>query len=141
MAMERRFDAVIIGAGHNGLVAAAYLAKAGLRVCVVERRPVLGGCCTTETLWGGYKVSTAAYVCGLLHPKIVRDLHLHRHGFEILRRDPSSFTPLPEAAFCCWGAMSGSTPSKLPSSLGAMRKRSRITRQRWTNWRPSLSRF
>jgi phytoene dehydrogenase-like protein len=104
MAMERRFDAVIIGAGHNGLVAAAYLAKAGLRVCVVERRPVLGGCCTTETLWGGYKVSTAAYVCGLLHPKIVRDLHLHRHGFEILRRDPSSFTPLPDSGFLLLGS-------------------------------------
>jgi phytoene dehydrogenase-like protein len=102
--MKQRFDAVIIGAGHNGLVAAAYLAKAGLKVCVLERRSVIGGCCVTENLWGGYKVSVAAYVCGLLHPKIVSDLQLHRHGFEILKRDPSSFTPLPDDRYLLLGS-------------------------------------
>ena len=61
-----KFDAIIIGGGHNGLVCAAYLAKAGKKVCVLERRHVLGGCATTEELWPGYKVSTAAYVISLL---------------------------------------------------------------------------
>ncbi len=102
--MPQRYDAVIIGAGHNGLVAAAYLAKEGLKVCVLERRNVIGGCSVTETLWGKYKVSTAAYVCGLLHPKVVKDLQLHQHGFEILTRDPSSFTPLPDGGYLLLGS-------------------------------------
>ncbi|MFA0753066.1 MAG: hypothetical protein IMHGJWDQ_000834 [Candidatus Fervidibacter sp.] len=101
--MAEQFDAVVIGAGHNGLVAAAYLARAGWRVCVLERRPLIGGCCVTETLWDGYKVSTAAYVCGLLHPLIVRDLDLPRYGLEILNRDPSSFTPLPDGGYLLLG--------------------------------------
>ena len=85
---------MIIGGGHNGLVAAAYLAKAGKSVCVVERRSVLGGACATEELWPGYKVSTAAYVVSLLLPEIIRDLRLAHYGFKILPRSPSSFTPL-----------------------------------------------
>ncbi|MGQ9728410.1 MAG: phytoene desaturase family protein, partial [Candidatus Fervidibacter sp.] len=102
--MAQRYDVVIIGAGHNGLVAAAYLSKAGLKVCVLERRSAVGGCCVTETMWGNYKVSTAAYVCGLLHPKIVNDLKLSQLGFEILRRDPSSFTPLPDGGGLLMGS-------------------------------------
>ena len=94
MAARSRFDCVIIGGGHNGLVAAAYLATAGKSVCVVERRGVLGGACATEELWPGYKVSTAAYVVSLLLPEIIRDLRLAHYGFKILPRSPSSFTPL-----------------------------------------------
>ncbi len=90
------YDAVIIGAGHNGLVAAAYLAGAGLRVVVLERRPFLGGACVTEEIWPGYKVSTAAYLCGLLQPRIIRDLDLPRFGYEILPKDPAFFSPLPD---------------------------------------------
>ncbi|MCA9222374.1 MAG: NAD(P)/FAD-dependent oxidoreductase, partial [Planctomycetales bacterium] len=94
MGAGSRYDCIIIGGGHNGLVAAAYLAKAGKSVCVVERRHVLGGCATTEELWPGYKVSTAAYVISLFRPEIIRELRLKQFGFEILPRNPSSFTPL-----------------------------------------------
>ncbi len=91
---RRQFDAILIGGGHNGLVAAAYLAKAGKKVCVLERRHILGGCACTEELWPGYKVSTAAYVISLFLPSIIRDLKLKEHGLKILPRSPSSFTPL-----------------------------------------------
>lgn len=87
------YDAIVIGAGHNGLVAAAYLARAGWQVLVLERRDVIGGCCVTEEVFPGYKVSTAAYVCSLLRPEIIRDLKLRENGFEVLTRDPSSFSP------------------------------------------------
>jgi phytoene dehydrogenase-like protein len=86
----------VIGGGHNGLVAAAYLARAGRRVCVLERRHVLGGAATTEELWPGYKVSTAAYVISLFLPSIIDELRLREYGLRILRRSPSSFTPLPD---------------------------------------------
>ncbi len=85
---------MVIGGGHNGLVTAAYLAKAGKSVCVVEKRHVLGGCAVTEELWPGYRVSTAAYVISLFLPEITRDLRLKQYGLNILPRNPSSFTPL-----------------------------------------------
>src|SRR6478672_1971490 len=94
--MPTEYDAIIIGAGHNGLTTAAYLARAGYKVLVLERRDILGGCCITEEVWPGYKVSTAAYVNSLLRPQIIRDLELARHGFEMLPRSPSSFTPFPD---------------------------------------------
>ncbi len=109
MGPATNFDTVVIGGGHNGLVTANYLAKAGKRVCVLERRHVLGGCATTEELWPGYKVSTAAYVISLFLPQIIRDLRLKSYGLEILPRNPSAFTPLldgrsltlgPDAAMC-----------------------------------------
>jgi phytoene dehydrogenase-like protein len=96
MAPASKFDAVIIGGGHNGLVCAAYLARAGRKVCVLERRHVLGGCATTEELWPGYKVSTAAYVISLFLPQIIRELKLNEYGLKVLPRNPSSFTPLPD---------------------------------------------
>ncbi len=88
-------DAIILGAGHNGLVTAAYLARAGLRPLVLERRHVVGGACVTEELWPGYKVSRAAYVAGLLRPAVVRELGLEARGLRLLPRNPSSFTPVP----------------------------------------------
>lgn len=91
-----RVDALVIGAGHNGLTAAAYLARAGLRTLVLERRPLVGGACVTEELWPGFRVSRAAYVVGLLRPAIIRELSLHAHGLRLLPRDPASFTPLPD---------------------------------------------
>ncbi|NOZ38777.1 MAG: NAD(P)/FAD-dependent oxidoreductase [Planctomycetes bacterium] len=96
MAKHGKYDAIIIGGGHNGLVCAAYLAKAGRKVCVLERRHVLGGCAATEELWPGYRVSTAAYVISLFQTQIIRELRLKEYGLKILPRSPSSFTPLPD---------------------------------------------
>jgi phytoene dehydrogenase-like protein len=99
-----RYDCLVIGGGHNGLVAAAYLAREGRRVCVVERRHVLGGCCVTETPWPGFRVSTAAYVISLFAPQIVRDLRLGQYGLKILPREPSSFTPLLDGRYLLLGS-------------------------------------
>jgi phytoene dehydrogenase-like protein len=91
-----RYDAIVIGAGHNGLVTACYLARAGMHVLVLERRHVVGGACVTEETFPGFKVSTAAYVNSLFHTAIVRDLKLAHYGYEVIARDPSSFTPFPD---------------------------------------------
>jgi phytoene dehydrogenase-like protein len=101
--MRFHYDAIIIGAGHNGLVAAAYLARAGKKVLVLERRELVGGCVVTEELWPGFKVSTASYVNSLFRPEIIRDLELKRHGFKMIPRSPSSFTPLPDGRFLMMG--------------------------------------
>ncbi|HYL22208.1 MAG TPA: NAD(P)/FAD-dependent oxidoreductase [Gemmatimonadales bacterium] len=101
--MPHAYDVVIVGAGHNGLVTAAYLARAGMQVLVLERRELVGGACVTEELWPGFKVSTAAYVNSLFRPEIIRDLELARHGFELLPRSPSSFTPFPGGRFLLMG--------------------------------------
>ena len=97
------YDCIIVGGGHNALVCAAYLAKADWKVLVLERRPMVGGACVTEELWPGYKVSTAAYVVSLLLPDIERDLQLRRHGYEVLRRIPSSFTPFEDGTYLILG--------------------------------------
>ncbi|MDE2572076.1 MAG: NAD(P)/FAD-dependent oxidoreductase [bacterium] len=92
--MSARYDAVVVGCGHNGLVAANYLARGGLRVLALERREIVGGACVTESPWRGWRVSTAAYVVSLLHPRIVEELDLARFGYAAYRKDPASFTPL-----------------------------------------------
>ena len=103
LATSSKYDAIIIGAGHNALVAAAYLARAGRKVLVLERRGVVGGCVVTEEIWPGFKVSTASYVNSLFRPEIIRDLELKRHGFVMLPRSPSSFTPLPDGRYLLMG--------------------------------------
>ena len=90
------FDAVVVGAGHNGLTCAAYLAQAGLRVCVLERRDIVGGACVTEEVWPGHRVSRASYVVSMLQPKVVRDLRLHDFGYQAIPLDPGFATIAPD---------------------------------------------
>src|SRR5262245_55103318 len=90
------FDAVIIGAGHNGLTCATYLAMAGLTVKVVERRPVVGGAAVTEEFHPGFRNSVAAYTVSLLNPKVIGDLRLSEHGLTIVERRAQNFLPLPD---------------------------------------------
>ena len=90
------YHAIIIGAGHNGLITACYLARAGWKVLVLERRYIVGGACVTEETFPGFKVSTAAYVNSLFRKEIIQDLRLESYGLKILERNPSSFTPFPD---------------------------------------------
>jgi phytoene dehydrogenase-like protein len=93
-----RYDAIVIGGGHNGLTAAAYLARAGRKVLVLERRHVLGGAAVTEEVFPGFHFSVCSYVVSLLRPEIIRELDLPRHGLEILPLD-GTFTPMPDGNY------------------------------------------
>ncbi|MEE9231581.1 MAG: NAD(P)/FAD-dependent oxidoreductase [Acidobacteriota bacterium] len=100
--MTPRYDVIIVGAGHNGLVTAGYLARAGLSVLALERRPIVGGACTTEEIFPGFRFSTTSYVCSLLRPEIIRDLRLKEHGFEVLPCS-TSFTPFSDRRYLLLG--------------------------------------
>src|SRR4051812_49673499 len=91
--MPARYAAIVIGGGHNGLIAGASLARGGARTLVLERRHVLGGAAVTEEIVPGFRFSVASYVVSLLRPEIIRDLDLGRHGLQILPLD-GTFTPL-----------------------------------------------
>src|SRR5688572_1531109 len=105
--MAGSYDAIIIGGGHNGLVTACYLAKAKRKVLVLERRYLVGGACVTEETFPGFKVSTAAYVNSLFRPEIIRDLRLKDYGFDLVERNPSSFTPFRDGRYLMMGPDAG----------------------------------
>ena len=96
MATQQQDDALIIGGGHNGLVCAAYLAGAGLKVRVLERRGIVGGAAVTEEFHPGFRNSTASYTVSLLNPKVIADLRLHAHGLRVVERPYANFLPLPD---------------------------------------------
>ena len=93
-----KYDVIVIGGGHNGLTTAAYLAKAGRKVLVLERRHILGGAACTEEVFPGFKFSVCSSVVSLLRPEIIRELDLPRHGLEILPLD-GTFTPMPNGDY------------------------------------------
>src|SRR3989441_11773262 len=97
-------DVIVIGGGHNGLVCATYLAKAGLDVLVLERRPIVGGAAVTEESWPGFRVSTASYVVSLMPERIVGELDLKRFGYEVSIITPDYFVPFPDgSSLTLWG--------------------------------------
>lgn len=101
--MSQKYDAIIIGGGHNGLICAAYLAKAGRKVLVLEKRHVLGGAAVSEEIYPGFTFSVASYVVSLFRPHIIRELELAKHGYEVIPMD-CSFLPLPDGdSLARWG--------------------------------------
>ena len=113
MAQGKRYDAVIIGGGHNGLTCACYLAGAGYKVAVLERRAVVGGAAITEEFFPGFSNSACAYTVSLLHPKVIRDLRLAEHGLKIIERPLANFLPLADGAYFKLGNTLGQTQTEL----------------------------
>ncbi|HEY8508803.1 MAG TPA: NAD(P)/FAD-dependent oxidoreductase, partial [Steroidobacteraceae bacterium] len=101
--MAQDSDVLIIGGGHNGLVCAAYLARAGLKVTVLERRHVVGGAAVTEEFHPGFRNSVASYTVSLLNPKVIRDLDLHAHGLRIVERRMANFLPTQDGRYLALG--------------------------------------
>ncbi|MBC5825795.1 MAG: NAD(P)/FAD-dependent oxidoreductase [Candidatus Eremiobacteraeota bacterium] len=131
--MRAKYDAIIVGAGHNALVTAAYLARAKWKVLVLERRYIVGGACVTEETFPGFKVSTAAYVNSLFRPEIIRDLRLRDHGFEVLERNPASFSPFMDGRYLLLGVDG-------PSDKREIAKFSRKDAERYADYNAMLER-
>jgi len=98
------YDAIVVGAGHNGLTAAAYLARAGLSTLVLERREIVGGCCVTEEIAPGCRVSTTSYIASMLRPEVIAELHLADHGLRMIPCDPAIQVPFPDGHVVPWWA-------------------------------------
>jgi phytoene dehydrogenase-like protein len=115
MARTKEYEAVVIGAGHNGLTAAAYLAGAGLSTLVLERREMVGGCCVTEEIAPGCRASTTSYIASMLRPEIIRDLKLASHGLRMVPCDPALQVPFPDGQVASWWADRDRTVAMLRS--------------------------
>lgn len=132
MTPGKSLDVAIIGAGHNGLVAAAYLAAAGLSVALFERRELVGGAAVTEEFAPGFRNSTASYTVSLLHPKIIRDLRLREHGLRIVPRPMQNFLPLPNGQWLC-------APNSASALSAEVARHSQRDAQRLPEWQSLLS--
>src|SRR3982750_359406 len=106
--MKTETDVLIVGGGHNGLVCGYYLAKAGLKVTVLERRSVVGGAAVTEEFHPGFRNSVASYTVSLLNPKVIKDLDLHGHGLKIVERRMSNFLPIDDRQY-----LAGTSPEEI----------------------------
>src|SRR5690242_10275530 len=104
LSSSRIYDAIIVGGGHNGLTAAAYLARAGLSTLVLERRHIVGGCCVTEEIAPGCRVSTTSYIASMLRPEVISDLRLAEHGLRMVPCDPAIQVPFPDGHVVPWWA-------------------------------------
>ena len=104
MQNSKTYDAIVIGGGHNGLTAAAYLARAGMSTLVLERRSIVGGCCVTEEIAPGCRVSTTSYIASMLRPEVIRDLDLGSHGLRMVACDPMIQVPFPDGNVVPWWA-------------------------------------
>src|SRR5436853_1063127 len=110
---NRAYDAIVVGAGHNGLTAACYLARAGLSTLVLERREIVGGCCVTEEIAPGCRASTTSYIASMLRPEVIRDLELAAHGLRMVPCDPALQVPFPDGQLVPWWAERERTVAEL----------------------------
>ena len=103
-ASSSSYDAIVVGAGHNGLTAAAYLARGGLKTLVLERREIVGGCCVTEEIAPGCRASTTSYIASMLRPEVIRELRLAEFGLRMVPCDPGLQVPFPDGQVVSWWA-------------------------------------
>jgi phytoene dehydrogenase-like protein len=113
MAHNSQYDAIVIGAGHNGLTAAAYLGGGGLSTLILERREIVGGCCVTEEIAPGCRASTTSYIASMLRPEVIRDLGLGSYGLQVVPCDPALQVPFPDGQVIPWWADRGRTVEEL----------------------------